>query len=182
MPHQPTILASDLEGVLVPEIWIAVAEKTGIPELRRTTRDEPDYDNALKRSEISFDESSHLLKKLLNVCAYSRRSVFHARSIRSSSRQRLTKRSLFFLSLPRSLLESIKKIIAIDCRNRNISILASRRSLRLDFTFLCWSLHCAIDFSAGGAFCNRFSISICIVSGNGHFGKSANSSSVFNVR
>lgn len=34
----------DLEGVLVPEIWIAFAEKTGIPELTRTTRDEPDYD------------------------------------------------------------------------------------------------------------------------------------------
>lgn len=33
-----------MEGVLTPEIWIAVAEKTGIPELRRTTRDEPDYD------------------------------------------------------------------------------------------------------------------------------------------
>jgi phosphoserine/homoserine phosphotransferase len=40
---QPTIIASDLEGVLVPEIWIAVAEKTGIAALRRTTRDEPDY-------------------------------------------------------------------------------------------------------------------------------------------
>lgn len=38
------IITLDLEGVLVPEIWIAVAEKTGIPELRRTTRDEPDYD------------------------------------------------------------------------------------------------------------------------------------------
>ncbi|HRE02595.1 MAG TPA: bifunctional phosphoserine phosphatase/homoserine phosphotransferase ThrH, partial [Ilumatobacteraceae bacterium] len=34
----------DLEGVLVPEIWIAVAERTGIDALRRTTRDEPDYD------------------------------------------------------------------------------------------------------------------------------------------
>ncbi len=34
----------DLEGVLVPEIWIAVAERTGIEALRRTTRDEPDYD------------------------------------------------------------------------------------------------------------------------------------------
>ena len=33
----------DLEGVLTPEIWIAFAESTGIPELRRTTRDEPDY-------------------------------------------------------------------------------------------------------------------------------------------
>ena len=38
------MVALDLEGVLVPEIWIAVAERTGIAELRRTTRDEPDYD------------------------------------------------------------------------------------------------------------------------------------------
>ena len=38
----------DLEGVLVPEIWIAFAEETGIPELRRTTRDEPDYDKLMK--------------------------------------------------------------------------------------------------------------------------------------
>jgi phosphoserine/homoserine phosphotransferase len=38
------IVALDLEGVLVPEIWIAFADRTGIPELRRTTRDEPDYD------------------------------------------------------------------------------------------------------------------------------------------
>ena len=41
---QQTLVTLDLEGVLVPEIWIAVAERTGIPELRRTTRDEPDYD------------------------------------------------------------------------------------------------------------------------------------------
>jgi phosphoserine/homoserine phosphotransferase len=41
---QQTIVTLDLEGVLVPEIWIAFAEKTGIPELKRTTRDEPDYD------------------------------------------------------------------------------------------------------------------------------------------
>ncbi|MDA0369907.1 MAG: bifunctional phosphoserine phosphatase/homoserine phosphotransferase ThrH [Actinomycetota bacterium] len=39
-----TVVTLDLEGVLVPEIWIAVAETTGIDELRRTTRDEPDYD------------------------------------------------------------------------------------------------------------------------------------------
>ena len=39
----------DLEGVLVPEIWIHVAERTGIDELRRTTRDEPDYDVLMKR-------------------------------------------------------------------------------------------------------------------------------------
>ena len=37
-----------MEGVLTPEIWIAVAEKTGIPELRRTTRDEPDYDTLMR--------------------------------------------------------------------------------------------------------------------------------------
>lgn len=41
---QQTVVTLDLEGVLVPEIWIAVAERTGIDELRRTTRDEPDYD------------------------------------------------------------------------------------------------------------------------------------------
>jgi phosphoserine/homoserine phosphotransferase len=47
VPHKPTILASDLEGVLVPEIWIAVAEKTGIEQLRLTTRDIPDYDQLM---------------------------------------------------------------------------------------------------------------------------------------
>jgi phosphoserine / homoserine phosphotransferase len=44
MDHRPTLVTLDVEGVLVPEIWIAVAEGTGIDELRRTTRDEPDYD------------------------------------------------------------------------------------------------------------------------------------------
>ena len=44
MTHPQTIVALDMEGVLVPEIWIAVAERTGIDALRRTTRDEPDYD------------------------------------------------------------------------------------------------------------------------------------------
>ncbi len=43
-----TIVTLDLEGVLVPEIWIAVAEKTGIRELRLTTRDIPDYDMLMK--------------------------------------------------------------------------------------------------------------------------------------
>ena len=42
------IVCLDLEGVLVPEIWIAFAEATGIPELKRTTRDEPDYDKLMK--------------------------------------------------------------------------------------------------------------------------------------
>lgn len=43
-----TITCLDLEGVLVPEIWIAFADTVGIPELRRTTRDEPDYDKLMK--------------------------------------------------------------------------------------------------------------------------------------
>ena len=48
-----SIVTLDLEGVLVPEIWIAFADKTGIPELRRTTRDEPDYDKLMQgRIEI----------------------------------------------------------------------------------------------------------------------------------
>ena len=44
------IVCLDLEGVLVPEIWIAFAEATGIPELKRTTRDEPDYDKLMNYS------------------------------------------------------------------------------------------------------------------------------------
>jgi len=48
-----SIVTLDMEGVLTPEIWIAVAEKTRIPELRRTTRDEPDYDKLMRgRLEI----------------------------------------------------------------------------------------------------------------------------------
>ena len=42
------IVCLDMEGVLVPEIWIAFANETGIPELKRTTRDEPDYDTLMK--------------------------------------------------------------------------------------------------------------------------------------
>ena len=46
--NRQSIVTLDLEGVLVPEIWIAVAERTGIDALRRTTRDEPDYDVLMK--------------------------------------------------------------------------------------------------------------------------------------
>lgn len=42
------VVCLDMEGVLVPEIWIAFAEETGIPELKRTTRDEPDYDKLMR--------------------------------------------------------------------------------------------------------------------------------------
>lgn len=48
-----------MEGVLTPEIWIAVSEKTGIPELRRTTRDEPDYDK-LMRGRLEILDRYHL--------------------------------------------------------------------------------------------------------------------------
>jgi len=48
MYPNPAILAMDLEGVLVPEIWIAVSEKTGIEKLRLTTRDVPDYDKLMR--------------------------------------------------------------------------------------------------------------------------------------
>jgi len=50
---EPTVACLDLEGVLVPEIWINVAERTGIAELRRTTRDEPDYD-VLMRGRLAI--------------------------------------------------------------------------------------------------------------------------------
>ena len=46
--HTQSIVCLDLEGVLVPEIWIAVADRTGIDALRRTTREEPDYDVLMK--------------------------------------------------------------------------------------------------------------------------------------
>lgn len=57
---QQSIVTLDLEGVLVPEIWIALAEKTGIAELRRTTRDEPDYDKLMRGRLKILDE--HRLK------------------------------------------------------------------------------------------------------------------------
>ena len=51
MPEQDqqTLVTLDLEGVLVPEVWIAIAERTGVDELRRTTRDEPDYDELMRQ-------------------------------------------------------------------------------------------------------------------------------------
>ena len=49
------IVCLDMEGVLVPEIWIAFAEASGIPELKRTTRDEPDYDKLMRwRLDLSL--------------------------------------------------------------------------------------------------------------------------------
>lgn len=56
-----------MEGVLTPEIWIAVAEKTGIPELRRTTRDEPDYDKLMRGRLALLDKHGLKLSDIQNV-------------------------------------------------------------------------------------------------------------------
>lgn len=65
------ITCLDLEGVLVPEIWIAFAEASGIPELRKTTRDEPDYDklmnyriNILKEHSLGLKEIQETIAKI----------------------------------------------------------------------------------------------------------------------
>lgn len=59
-----TIVTLDLEGVLVPEVWIAVAERTGIDALRRTTRDEPDYD-VLMRGRLELLAANGLTMTLV---------------------------------------------------------------------------------------------------------------------
>lgn len=56
-----------MEGVLTPEIWIAVAEKTGIPELRRTTRDEPDYDILMRGRLDVLNQHGLKLSDIQNV-------------------------------------------------------------------------------------------------------------------
>ena len=56
-----------MEGVLTPEIWIAVAEKTGIEELRRTTRDEPDYDKLMRGRLAILDRHGLKLKDIQQV-------------------------------------------------------------------------------------------------------------------
>lgn len=65
------IVCLDLEGVLVPEIWIAFAKETGIPELEKTTRDEPDYDklmnyriNILKEHGLGLKEIQETIAKI----------------------------------------------------------------------------------------------------------------------
>ncbi|MBQ7715295.1 MAG: bifunctional phosphoserine phosphatase/homoserine phosphotransferase ThrH [Clostridia bacterium] len=65
------IVCLDLEGVLVPEIWIAFSEASGIPELRRTTRDEPDYDKlmrwrlaTLKEHGLGINEIREVISKI----------------------------------------------------------------------------------------------------------------------
>jgi phosphoserine/homoserine phosphotransferase len=62
-----SIVTLDMEGVLTPEIWIAVAEKTGIPELRRTTRDEPDYDKLMRGRLALLDKHGLKLSEIQKV-------------------------------------------------------------------------------------------------------------------
>jgi len=59
----------DLEGVLIPEIWIAFADATGIPELKRTTRDEPDYDKLMNFRLAVLKEHGLGLKEIQDVIA-----------------------------------------------------------------------------------------------------------------
>lgn len=63
------IVCLDLEGVLVPEIWIAFAEASGIPELKRTTRDEPDYDKLMKWRIGILKEQGLGLKEIQDTIA-----------------------------------------------------------------------------------------------------------------
>ena len=63
------IVCLDLEGVLVPEIWIAFAEETGISELKRTTRDEPDYDKLMNYRINILEEHGLGLKEIQETIA-----------------------------------------------------------------------------------------------------------------
>ena len=66
-PVKQSIVTLDMEGVLTPEIWIAVAEQTRLPELRRTTRDEPDYDKLMRYRIEILDRHGIKLSDIQNV-------------------------------------------------------------------------------------------------------------------
>ena len=63
------IVCLDMEGVLVPEIWVAFSDESGIPELKRTTRDEPDYDKLMKWRIGVLKEHGYKLEDVQNVIA-----------------------------------------------------------------------------------------------------------------
>ena len=65
--QKPVIVCLDLEGVLVPEIWINVALKTGIDELKITTREMPDYDALMKRRLAILDEHKLTIHDIQSV-------------------------------------------------------------------------------------------------------------------
>ena len=86
------IVCLDMEGVLVPEIWIAFAEATGIEELKKTTRDEPDYDklmeyrlNILKEHNLGIREIQETISKIDPIPAPGNFWTSCAASHRSSS-------------------------------------------------------------------------------------------------
>jgi phosphoserine/homoserine phosphotransferase len=64
-----SIVTLDMEGVLTPEIWIAVAKQTKIPELRRTTRDEPDYDKLMRGRLALLDQHGLKLSDIQSIIA-----------------------------------------------------------------------------------------------------------------
>ena len=68
-PVKQSIVTLDMEGVLTPEVWIAVAERTQILELRRTTRDEPDYDKLMHDRIAIMDHHGITLSKIQEVIA-----------------------------------------------------------------------------------------------------------------
>jgi phosphoserine/homoserine phosphotransferase len=67
--HKPVVVCLDLEGVLVPEIWINVARKTGIEELKITTREMPDYDKLMRQRLAILDRHSLKIGDIQDVIA-----------------------------------------------------------------------------------------------------------------
>ena len=83
------IVCLDLEGMLVPEIWIAFSEESGIPELSRTTRDEPDYDKLMAFRIATLREHGLGLSQIQDVIARIDRSpVRESSSTRCASARR----------------------------------------------------------------------------------------------
>jgi phosphoserine/homoserine phosphotransferase len=67
MPVKPGLIASDLEGVYIPEVWIGVSEKTGIPDLRLTTRDIKDYDELMQMRMATLKKHNLGIKEIQEV-------------------------------------------------------------------------------------------------------------------
>ena len=79
------IVCLDLEGVLVPEIWIAFSKASGIPELTRTTRDEPDYDKLMKWRIGILKEHGLGLNEIKKTIAMANRTVVKGEEILSDN-------------------------------------------------------------------------------------------------
>lgn len=87
--HKPNqgIVALDVEGVLIPEIWIAVAERTGIDDLKRTTREEPDYDK-LMRGRLEILRTHNLTMSLIEEVISELKPMAGAKEFLDSIRSR----------------------------------------------------------------------------------------------